>query len=270
MKVLIIGSSGFVGSYLYSFFSSIDADVFSCSRKGCDYNVDFCNPVVYGDVFGSVRFDLVICCINSYSTDMLTSIQSNVLAVQNVLECFSNEESHLVIVSSISALPENANNTAYNTSKRMAECIIEYHQKRDKHQITTIRFSQLFDIEGRARGSQAGLYYYVDMINARKPINYYAKNDTKRSFFPVYRIGDIVMLVYNKHITGFHNIILNDSFTNGELLDLLTSNCDYDKSLICRNNDKEAISYHIPSPSDKFDEIIMGINVKNELKKLIN
>lgn len=270
MKVLIIGSTGLVGSSLASFFAmQEDYEVFTVSRGSGDFRIDCSKSFIYGDYFKQLKFDLVICCVNTYCQDIDGAIEGNVESVKNILKAFCGQCGHIVFISSIFALSQNASQSIYNTTKAMAEDIIRLYYYQYKHDITILRFSQLFDQDGRARESQKGLFYFIDSINNQKNIAVFSKKEKLRNYFPADAIGTIVAYAFANHYYGEYNIISKYSVTNSDLIKYLVTGTQYDLSLVEYNNTKEALSYYIPECSQEFKAIVDTIPVMDKLKELI-
>lgn len=267
MRLLVVGANGFVGDYLTKYFRNINVEVVTCARRNADYCVDFSQKIDYKEYFGEDCFDVVVDCMNSYSTNMLQSIDGNVKTTENFFQCFKESSAHLIFISSISALSHNALANIYNLTKSLSERIIEYYIKNENLNVTVLRFSQLFDSKGLACKSQRGLYYFVDMIHQNMPINIFAKNEKNRNFFPVEEIGKIIKYAYINEIYGFHNIISPVMLKNSELALVLAQNTCYDLSLINKDFNKEAFGYFIPDCSEEFKKVTSEVNV---LERLVN
>ncbi|WP_296623724.1 NAD(P)-dependent oxidoreductase [Marivirga sp.] len=99
MKILIIGSKGFIGSHAFSFFNSLDYNVF-----GCDVVVDYNDPKYFQvdasnsdftEIFRKTEFNICINCSGAASVpDSMQrpqrDFQLNVVNVAKLLETIRN------------------------------------------------------------------------------------------------------------------------------------------------------------------------------------
>ena len=83
MRLLVVG---FVGDYLTKYFRNINVEVVTCARRNADYCVDYSHKIDYKEYFGEDCFDVVVDCMNSYSTNMLQSIDGNVKTTENFFQ----------------------------------------------------------------------------------------------------------------------------------------------------------------------------------------
>lgn len=268
-KVLIIGGSGFVGRYLAEYFRQIGYCVKWTARTSGDYHIDFSQKVNFESVFGTEEFDLVVSTLNSYTDDIAEAIRTNVEGAVNIINCFNQHTHHIIFISSIFALHENSNSSVYAFSKWMAESAILYLLEKVQTPITILRFSQIFDQNGRAKESQKGLYYFVDAIKEKRPICLFAKHEHLRSFMPIEVLCRIVDFAFTNKIYGQHSVLVKPYLSLLALVNTLAEQKEYSQNLITLDSSKDALSYYIPSSSSSFEEVVNKIDVRTYLKTLV-
>jgi len=268
-NVLVLGGSGFVGSYLTKYFAQKEYRVSWVARNSGDYHIDFRSKVDYEAMFGENRFDWVICAINSYSNNLGESITNNVVSVANVLDCFEGKCSHIIFISSLSAEPENADGSVYAKTKYLAEEVVRYKSVQMKSMVSILRFSQIFDRQGAARNSQKGLYYFVDSIKNLQPITLYVQEEQKRSFMPIEVLCGVVEFALKNKIVGEHVATINPYLTLSELVDTLRDGTDYPDEFITKDITRKALAYHIPQPSKDLLDFLSCYESSSYLKRLV-
>lgn len=269
-NVLIIGGSGFVGSYLVQHFKDSGYNVSWTGRNKGDYLVDFSVKNSYESVFGDATFDLVVCALNSYSTSLGDAISTNVAGVANILACFNGKCKHLIFISSLFADITNAHGSVYAFSKMLAEQVIQFQADIISSKTTILEFGQIFDCEGNARKSQKGLYYFVDSIKENKPITLFVKNEMKRTYMPIEVLCKLVEYVFVKGTCGKHVATIEPNLTLSELVEVLSRGSNYVETLVTKDSQKEAISYFIPKQSNELQPFLDGFNSRIYLEKLMN
>ena len=151
MKLLIIGSKGFIGSNILIYFESIGYDVFSCDFLDIRNKENYfrINPFNsdYNEIFEKHKFDLVINCAGS--ANVAASIENpyfdfdlNVNVVSKILGAIykTNPKTKFINISSAAvygnpqSLPvkteyaENSNPISpYGVHKRISEILLKYY-----------------------------------------------------------------------------------------------------------------------------------------------
>jgi len=168
LKLLIIGSQGFIGSNITSYFASKDHDIFSCDFLDIpnqkNYFMVNSSNSDYKEIFEEQQFDLVINCAGSANVG--ASIENpffdfdlNVNVVSKILGAIykTNKETKLINISSAAVygnpigLPirteyaENATPISpYGVHKRMAELLLKHYHDSFKLPTCSLRVFSVF------------------------------------------------------------------------------------------------------------------------------
>ncbi len=149
MKILVIGSQGFLGSNIYSYFDAKGHNMFSCDFLNIRNKVNYfiINPFIsdYLEIFDKYEFDLVINCAGSANVgasiqDPIFDFDLNVNVVSKILGAIykTKKETKVINISSAAVYgnpigfpvkTEFAENaipiSPYGVHKRMAEILLK-------------------------------------------------------------------------------------------------------------------------------------------------
>ncbi len=240
MKILLVGGTGFVGSYLreYLVMNNYSVDFTSCNNSlGIQYNAFTSN------IFNVIneKYDIVINNINPQNLPYDISIKND----DSIIEYCKKNNSFLIHISSLFASELNKNDSPYSLKKSFSEMLINQALKNNKYVI--LRFPQIFDSIGLARRSQQGLYYLLESIKFNRPITMFSNfRDCYRNYMPIEIVVNIIQLIITQKMTGVVNSHI-DSFTfryEDLLTDLVSLNPDYNTDLITVG-DKFGLQYVI-------------------------
>lgn len=266
MKILIIGGKGFVGGYLSSHLKgNHELKITSRSLTNADFVYDVKNDNLLDVING--KFDIVI---NNIAPDSLSEIliEKSVKAVVNY--CRENS-THLIQVSTILATSENRNLNDYNSKKALSEDIIL--SEMDETEFTILRFPQLFDYEGKARATQGGLYYLVEMLIKNKPIGLFSNhNECYRNYMPIELLLQIFDFVIGEGVKGLHDAYFNDfTFSLKDLISVLSNSVPDNKvKPVFSKVDSKGFSFKIDSSVSIFDGAFERESINFYLTKFIN
>jgi nucleoside-diphosphate-sugar epimerase len=259
MNILLIGGTGFLGSYLNQYFSEKNHLDFTyanqLNKNGIKYSAgkDLLSEVT------SKKYDIVINNINPLNLSYIQTLQ----CIEDVVSFCNHSGAKLIHISSISALLENRFSNCYNLKKAIPEDYIQTEMNSDNYSI--LRFTQLFDAKGLSRKSQAGLYYLLKEIKSGNPITIFSNNKVcYRNYMPVELAISIIEEIISKKMTGVFNAHL-DVFTLSfdELIRQLTSlNKNYSSKELIVVGEKEGLPYYIPKQSN---ELVLKINRQHDL-----
>ncbi len=265
MRILIVGGSGFVGSYLYDSLKqhhSVKMTYFSSDNSGIKYNAetDSISDLV------TEKFDIVINNVNPERLSF-TGVSKN---IESVIEYCKNNSAKLIQISSFFASADNRNSNSYALKKAISEDIIQSEMTSDSYAI--LRFAQLFDYNGLSRKTQGGLYYLAESVKKKIPLNLFANHaNCPRNYMPVELLIEIVEQVISHNIKGLHNAYFN-SFTLSfkELIATFDkfNGDDYNSPLELGTRD--GMSYSIEKESHIINELIEHEEVGYYLRELFN
>jgi nucleoside-diphosphate-sugar epimerase len=253
-NVLILGGTGFVGSYLKDFFSQITGyNVFSTSRKpGVS---DFTYRSKGGEFSAIVRknkFSLIVNCTSDYKTGVETELSDKLLSRREIIEHSFLMEAHYIEISSISADYNNRLENDYCFTKFMIDEYISFLASQKNAKCSILRFGQIFDLLWKAQFAQPGFYYLVKTIKDNSKLNLFEETDKPRSYIPIEIVCQAVKKTYEKQIYGVHNLVMPDKYSIDKLVELFSSWTNYSKENITLMEGKKAFSYFIPETSLAF------------------
>lgn len=270
MNILIIGGTGFLGSYIRQYFSSIHSVDYTYAshihpmESGIRYQAgkDSLHQIT------NKRYDVIINNINPLSL----SYGQVVACTEDLILFCGYSNAKLIHVSSVSALYENRFSNSYNLKKAITEDLIRAEIPEENFAV--LRFTQLFDDKGLSRTSQAGLYYLLKEIKSQNPISIFSNNkDCYRNYMPVELAIKMIEAIVNKNLCGIFNAHLDRfTFSFDELIRNLTGlNENYNSRELISVGDKIGLLYYIAPQSNDL-EIAIGIenNLIDYFKKAYN
>jgi nucleoside-diphosphate-sugar epimerase len=255
MDILIIGGTGFLGSYMRNYLSSKHSvDYTYASQKHEDQS-----GFIYQAGKDSLcqilnkRYDIIINNINPLS---LTYNQV-VTCIEDLILFCDVSNTKIIHISSVSALYENRFANSYNLKKAIAEDLIRAQIPEENYAI--LRFTQLFDDKGLSRTSQTGLYYLLKEIKNQKPISIFSNNkECYRNYMPVELAIRMIETIINKNFCGIFNAHL-DRFTlsfDELILKLTRLNKNYNSKKLISIGDKIGLKYFIAPQSNELSSTI--------------
>jgi len=265
MKILILGGTGFVGSYLYNNLKNKHAVDYSSTSNinGLKYNAE---TDLLRDVLDK-KYDIIINNINPLQIGYSAFVKS----IVELISLCKETNSWLIQVSSLSAQAGNRNMNSYNLKKAICDDIIM--QELPNSGYTILRFSQLFDKYGLARESQSGLYYLLDSIKTNKPISLFSNyRSCVRNYLPI----ELLLLFFDKiidnHKTGLFNSYIDDFTLNfPHLINELTRlNPKYNKENLISVGKIIGLNYSIERQSDELVELIDTQSLISYFKQAYN
>jgi nucleoside-diphosphate-sugar epimerase len=214
-KILITGSSGFVGSEIFKILSK-DNLIYTLNRKAGTYKSDLAIETPSIDI----QFDVVIHCAGlSHNKEIHKLFEVNVNGLKNLLKGLKNNEpSHFVFISSVSIygskngqlLNEQTPILAadlYGMSKIQAEAeIIDWCRQHDVI-CTILRLPLVYgenppgNLKAMIQGIKKGYYFNIAGGQARKSM--VRAEDVARFILPASEVGGIYHLTDGQHPNFF-------------------------------------------------------------------
>lgn len=225
MKIVVIGHTGLLGSEILKQLEH-HHHVFSGSLS---------NGVDIRDQQSFMRLpkscDLVINCsgmLNCEADAFVQAIQINVTGALHVAEYATKSGAKLLHISSIFALahPENQYFNGYGAIKKATEDLLQQYAVLRNLPLTVLRLPQLYDIEGRAKQSQAMLYRLIHQVTENHQATLHGIQNPKRNYMNIRDAAQLVMLWLTNPISGIFNCPHPNSLTIYELVEIIaTSLC---------------------------------------------
>lgn len=250
--VLILGGTGFVGSYLRTYLEG-DYRVVTTSRSGTNADHAFeLGQASSTRLFDEVAPDAIVNCTVCYGPTLEACFEVNVREQAGLFMALRSRPLHFLQISSVSAAPANRHLNDYSLTKFMADELLSYGAASAKLRVTILRFAQIFDSAGGSEKSQPGLHAWVASLRKGEPIKVYDRDAQKRSYLPVQTAAGAVELAIRHPIYGTHDVIAPEAYTPRELAHLLAGLAGCDASRI-ELVDKSALGYAIPAVSAQFE-----------------
>jgi nucleoside-diphosphate-sugar epimerase len=251
MKILLIGGTGFIGTYLYENLSTR-------YEVGRTYSTSFIESGIHYDVEKDLPDDIINCkydlIINNINPLFLSYLQL-VKSIEDITALCKKNNAWLINISSLSADENNKFNDSYSLKKHIADEIVLLEMK--LHNYTILRFSQVFDYKGIARKSQAGLYFLIDAVKKSESISLFANSEAMmRNYIPIDLLISSINYTIEKKILGLHNIYVPSHTTSlSDIIGILAQiNPFFDAETLIKKGEKTGQVYHIPPVSDHFSQ----------------
>ena len=166
-NILILGGNGFLGSYLAEFLKPHYRVDLTSTQGGPAY-LQF--DVLKNKFSILDKYECVVNCMVSNQTDGDKNFNVNVKGTRSILEHLQNNKCHYINISSVFATPENFKENNYSLTKHLTDEVVKSFEGRLLLKLTTLRFSQIYDAVGKARKSQAGLFYFAEKIKNQEAL----------------------------------------------------------------------------------------------------
>lgn len=253
--VLILGGTGFVGSYLREHLRG-EHRVVATSRSGAGADRAFrLADAASTSLFDEVAPDVVVNCTVSYASTLEECLAVNLHQTAALYLALRHRPLQLVQISSVSATADNKHQSDYGFTKAMGDELLAHVASHGELRATVLRFSQIFDAAGRSASSQPGLEAWGTAIRKGEPIRVFDREPRKRSYLPVESVVRAIAHAIRVPVHGTHDVIATESYTPRELVHLLAELGGYDPSRIERV-DRSAAGYAIPACSPAFEGVL--------------
>jgi len=265
MRVLIVGGSGFVGSYLNNHLQkdhTVDFTCFSSNESEIRYNAE---SDLLTDII-SEKYDVVINNVNPANL----SNEGVARNIESVIEYCEEHSAWMIQISSFFASTDNRDANEYTHKKAISEDIIQSQMPEDSY--TILRFAQLFDLEGLSRKTQGGLYYLAEMVKKKMPITLFSNHEEcSRNYMPIELLLEIVGKVINQGVKGLHNAYFSSLTLSFK--DLIQKFDSFHKEPYASDlsiGDREGMTYSIEKESELISNIVKPQSVDFYLNNFYN
>lgn len=221
----VIGARSMLGSQLVKRLHERDIAVVTLGRSDVD-DIAFDLTDTAVPVSGSVRADVVFHCAASFAGDSDDGFRQNFAA--NAASAFAVAglvrdlgATALVYAGSSSSdrTLDPGNFTSYGLSKGIAEQVFDWALQRQKARFCSLRFSQLFDLEGRCCDHQAWFGRIIAYASRGEDIRM-PRSDGVRNFLHVRDAADLMIRAAEIEVAGVLDIAHPESLTIEEIADL--------------------------------------------------
>ena len=294
MRILITGSSGFIGNNLVKFLSNYDYELFTLDlvdNGHTDFICDITDNKKIDDIFREYRFDKVIHLAASAGVRQSLSepykyIRNNVIGFQSILEsCVKNDVKQLIYASSSSVYGNlsgcdektkcDEQLSVYAVTKKENENMAYVYSHNYNLKTTGLRF---FSVFGDGIRKDLAIYKFVDNIINDKELEVYGDGTQERDYTPVRYICEYIKyFIDNEQETDYeiYNIGSQHPISVNELINTISEITQIQPKVVYLQENKQDVKrtyaddskirqLYIPKPIT-FKEGL-GEYIKNKVK----
>ena len=252
-RVLVLGGSGFVGSYIRDELAR-DHDVETTSSTGASathafdvLRLDREAALLLGD-----GFDVIVNCIVRRRGSLEDLFAVNVRGTVDVMAVAADLPIHVVQVSSILATEANRHLSDYSLTKFVADEVLVRRSAGAACRLAVLRFGQVFDSAGRSRDSQPGLHRWATQLRAGEPVDVFAGGTARRSYIDAGSAARAVRHAIEHGLTGVHDVVPAVAYAPADLVRWVARLGGHAHAEIRLINDTVPVEYAIPPCSPAF------------------
>jgi nucleoside-diphosphate-sugar epimerase len=252
-RVLILGGSGFLGSYLrQELAADFEVETTSSSGSTTTHAFDISRSEHHASVVLGGGYDVVVNCIVRYGDTLAELFEINVRRFAELALALRQTSCHFVQASTFSATPENRHLTDYGLTKFLADEFLLQCVRGAPVRAAILRFGQIFDLAGRSARSQPGLYRWISQIRRNEPIDVFAGSIARRSYLPVELATKAIRLCIERELEGVHDVVAREAYTPSELAALLVQSAPHYRGDVRVSKTAQAFAYRIPDCSPAY------------------
>lgn len=253
-RTLVIGGTGFVGSYAKAALLSAGYHVASTSTsgRGADFALDFRDVDAAVDLLKAEACGVIVNCAVTYERSLREQLEVNVVGPARLATAVRDMPVHFVGLSSVSALPSNRHTSDYGFTKSLADEFLAHAAREGRWKLTVLRFPQIFDARGRSERSQPGLHRWLRQLRSGDTIEVFTKSTSKRSYISVDVVVAAIVRAVELSITGIHDVVPSETFTPLEIATHLAGFVGADQGQIQLNSAVAPAGYELAECSHAF------------------
>jgi nucleoside-diphosphate-sugar epimerase len=209
-------------------------------------------------------FDALVHCAAAFEGDDLESAAENEIA--NAVGSLRVAQlarhghcKHVILISTISALPENAGQSSYGLSKRHGQECLQWACGREGMRFTALQPSQLFDEFGLARRHQPLLYHIVDCAQAGRDFPLYGTKNPVRNYLYVQDLVNIIESALQRSICGCFPVVHPQSLPVGEIAETAFRLCGKGGRVVKRPDMPDMAEVFFPCDSRIYELTEVGL-----------
>jgi len=257
VRIAIVGIRSMLGSRLGLQLQKSSHSIVTAGRSPeDDIHLDLTKP--YKPNSGLGQFDALVHCAASFEKEGLEGATRNELA--NAMGALQVGQlardahcGHVILISSISALPENVGLSSYGLSKRHGQECLEWACNREGITFTALQPSQLYDECGIARKHQPLLYHIVDCARAGRDFPLYGNQDPLRNYLHLQDLLTVIQAVLDKRIRGCYPVVHPRSHTVSEVANTAFSVFRRGGKVVSRPEMPDIEAFFIPRSQQIFE-----------------
>ena len=260
MRIAIVGARSMTGSRLAAQLAESGHSIVTAGRsQDDDIQVDLsARPVRFA---GS--FDALVHCAAAFEKDDLESAAENELvnavgSLRVAQLAHLGHCGHVILISSVSALPENSGQSSYALSKRHGQECLEWACDREGMKFTALQPSQLFDEFGLARRHQPLLYHLVDCARAGRDFFLYGTKNPQRNYLYVGDLVNVIDAVLRRPICGSFPVVHPRSLPVSEIAKTAFRVCGKGGRVVNRPEMPDMAEVFFPADARIYEQLEIG------------
>ena len=202
-KILIIGGSGFIGSYVAEEFRKAKKDVAILDKKKPHktltnqkyFNIDIKEFLKVKKIlknYSSIYYFADIADINESKKKYMETINHNILTLSNILSaCVSSKIKKFFYASSLYVYSESG--SFYRASKQCAEILVKEFSKIGRFDYKFLRYGSVY---GERAQSWNGISKFIEQISKQGKVTYQGSGREVREYI---HVKDAAKLTINAH-----------------------------------------------------------------------
>jgi UDP-glucose 4-epimerase len=228
-KILIIGGSGFIGSYVAEEFRKEKKDVAILDKKKPHktltdqkyLNIDIKESLKVKKIlknYSSIYYFADIADINESKKKYMETINHNILTLSSILSaCVSSKIKKFTYASSLYVYSESG--SFYRASKQCAEILVKEFSKIGKFDYKFLRYGSVY---GERAQSWNGISKFIEQINKQGKVTYQGSGREIRDYIHVKDAAKLTIKAHNQNINEKSVSIFGDRpLTVDQLFDLI-------------------------------------------------
>lgn len=242
-KILVTGSSGFIGSNITNHLKSNNVCLGVSKSKGVDVT-DFSSLKEI-----DFKADIIVHCAATFSNDYEIAYDTNVTGTANIFKyAIQNKISRVILISTISSFnnTENEYFNSYGKTKRLSEIVANDFSEKYGIDLTTLRLAQIYDKERRAEQSQAMLYGFMDRIVKDKKLVIYGRKNPLRNYVNINDVIKIIDDCVKNNVLGQYNVVNPESQTIEQVANIIFKSIEVKPNIRFDYDKKDILSIYIP------------------------
>ena len=291
MKILIIGSKGFIGKHAFEYFTKKQLDVY-----GADVSVDYVNPKYFtidntnsnfNEIFENHKFDYCLNCSGAASVpdSLVHSLRDYTLNTYNVfkiLDCIKKNNPYCKFINLSSAavygnpksLPIKESDPVYPVSpygfhKKFAEEILQEYHHLFHLNCCSLRIFSAYGI-----GLQKQLLWDITQkIKSKKDIELYGNGRETRDFINIEDIIQAIELIIQKgnYDAEIYNVANGIQISIKEIAEIILQELDFQGNLSFSGHEREGDPLYWVADIEKLKSLgySQKISIQEGIKKYV-
>jgi UDP-glucose 4-epimerase len=229
MDIIVLGSSGYIGSYLVNYFESRGIDVVSANSTNCNLLEDNSIQLFFKSLPKKKYLLIYLSVINRNDGDCFEGLQKNILMTGNLVYGLDRQKiTSVIYFSSVDVygnraeLPIKENTPLmpdnwYGLAKANCEWILK-SELDSKIPLTIIRLPGVY---GSSPGENSIIQKFITDIFDRKKVTVFGDGSTLRDYVHVKDVAKIIEYLMNNSAVGVINIVTGESYSLLNILNIL-------------------------------------------------